>query len=413
MAEQVAPNEESTPSGQATPRLESVDALRGFDMLWIIGGASVARALEKLSPSRATQFLAEQLQHVTWEGFRCYDLIFPLFLFIVGISTVYSLDKALASGSRGQVAARIVRRSLLLFALGVFYSGGLAKPWPDIALGGVLQRIAACYLAAALVYCLVRRPGALLGIAAALLIGYWALVTYVPFPDLQLDKEHVQKIAKEIGSERPHEIAQAVSARTSGLYEEGRNLTNYLDFLYLPGRKAQTYYINEGLLSTLPSIALPLLGMVAAMWLRCPHTSPGRKVLGLIAAGAVCALLGWGWSWQFPVIKRIWSSSFVLLAAGYSIWLLAAFYYLIDVRQWRTWCRPFVWIGCNAITLYIGSQLLGFPSIAARLVGGSVSQYLNTRVATGSGDVMVALVGLALVVLLARFLYVRKIFIRV
>lgn len=301
----------------------------------------------------------------------------------------------------------------MLFALGVFYSGGLAKPWPDIALGGVLQRIAACYLVAALVYCWVRRPRYLLGIATALLVGYWGLVTYVPFADLKLDKENVQKIASRIGSERPFDIAQAVSERTHGSYEEGRNLTNFVDFLFLPGRKAQTYYINEGLLSTLPSVALPLFGMVAAIWLQCPTTLPGRKVLGLLLAGVACAALGWMWSWQFPVIKRIWTSSFVLVAAGYSLWLLAAFYYLIDVRQWRRWCQPFVWIGCNAITLYIGSQLIGFPAVAARLAGGDLSRLINTHVAAGAGDVLVALVGLLLVTLLARFLYVRKIFIRV
>ncbi len=395
------------------PRLESVDALRGFDMLWIIGGAALGRALSEVADSDVTQFIARQFQHVEWEGFRFYDLIFPLFLFIVGISIVFSVDQALATGGRPAAMIRIVRRSVLLYVLGVFYSGGLTQPWPAVALGGVLQRIAACYLGAALLYCWVRSPRALESIAVALLVGYWALVAWVPIPDLKLTPAEVNAVARQIGSDSPLDIARAVSARIQGSYEEGRNLTNLVDFLFLPGKKAQTYYINEGLLSTAPALALPLFGMLAGLLLRSSAKSAGGKVLWLLLAGAVGLGLGWLWSWQFPVIKRIWTSSFVLMAAGYSAWLLAVFYYLIDVRQWRTWSRPFVWIGSNAITLYLGAQLLNFPAIAARLAGGDVRRLADAHLVAGAGSVLIALVSLLLVVLLARFLYVRRIFIRV
>lgn len=382
-------------------------------MLWIIGGASLGRALQGLAKNDFSELAATQLQHASWEGFRFYDLIFPLFLFIVGISIVFSLDKALAAGGRARAAARILRRSLLLYVLGVFYSGGLSQPWPAVGLGGVLQRIAACYLAAALVYCLVRRPAAIAATAAALLVGYWALLTFVPFPDLKLDRVHVQAIAERIGSDAPREIGQAVESRIRGSYEEGRNLTNYVDFLYLPGKKAQGYYINEGLLSTLPAIALPLLGILAALLLKNGTIAPPRKVLWLLAAGAVSLALGYAWSWQFPCIKRIWTSSFVLMAAGYSAWLLALFYWLVEVLGWRAWCRPFIWIGSNAITLYLAWPLVGFPVIASRLAGGDVKRLLDAHVAQGAGDVVLALLSLLLVILLARFLYVRRIFLRV
>jgi len=407
-----------TPTPPATPqpraaRLMSVDALRGFDMLWIIGAGSIVSALEKMSGNAATVFLSTQLTHVQWEGFRFYDLIFPLFLFITGVSLVFSLDKALAEGGRARVLARVFRRSVLLFALGVFYYGGLAKPWPDIQLGGVLQRIAACYFFAALIYTFVRSVKGLVAVCAALLLGYWALLTFIPFPDLKLEKPVVEAVAQRIGSDSPFAIAGAVNGRVSGVYEEGRNLTNYLDFLFLPGRKAQLYYINEGLLSTLPAIVLSLFGALAGLLLKNERVAPGRKIAWLLGGGAACVVLGLLWSVQFPLIKRIWTSSFILVSGGCSAILLAAFYWLVDVKQWRWWCQPFVWIGCNALTIYLAAQLVSFPAIAARFAGGDVRDFLDTHVAKGLGGLLVAIVGLALAVWLTRFLYRRQIFLRV
>lgn len=394
-------------------RLMSVDALRGFDMFWIIGAGAIVGALEKMNSNPVTSFLALQLKHVTWEGFHFYDLIFPLFLFIVGVSMVFSLDRELAAGGRARVLLRVCRRSVLLFALGVFYYGGLTQPWPDVSLGGVLHRIAACYLLAALIYTFVPSPRGLAAVCAALLVGYWALVALVAFPDLKLEKPVVEKLAKEIGSNSPHVIAGAVKERVTGTYEEGRNLTNYLDFLFLPGRKAQTYYINEGLLSTLPAVALTLFGALAGLLFKNGSVEPRKKITWLVAAGAAGVVLGLLWGLQFPIIKRIWTSSFILLAGGLSALLMAVFYWLVDVRQWRTWCQPFVWIGGNALTIYVVAQIVNFPTLAARLVGGDVRDFLDTHVAKGSGALVVAATGLTLAVLLTRFLYQRKIFIRV
>lgn len=397
----------------APQRLVSVDALRGFDMLWIVGGTSVVQAIDKLRPGPVTGLLSSQLKHVRWEGFHLYDLIFPLFLFIVGVSMVFSLDKLVATGGRAKALARICRRSLLLYVLGVFYSGGLSQAWPNIALGGVLQRIAACYFFAAILYVCVPRPNAIFGISAGLLLGYWALVALVPFPDLKLERALVERVAARIGSHAPAEIAAAVPQRVHGVYEEGRNLTNYVDFRFLPGRKAQVYYINEGLLSTLPAIALPLFGALAGMLLKSPRSSPGRKLLWLVAVGSLGVGVALGWSIELPLIKRIWTSSFVLLTAGMSAIVLAVFYGLVDVLGWRRWCQPLVWIGANAITIYLGAQIIGFQSVAARLAGGDVKNFFDASVAPGFGSVIVALTGLLLVILVARFLYKRNIFIRV
>lgn len=409
------PNPAAPPLLAPTPagRLVSVDALRGFDMFWIVGAGAVVRAADQFGGSSATRFLSTQLQHVTWEGFHFYDLIFPLFLFIIGVSMVFSLDKAVAQGGRGRAVVRVLRRSVLLYGLGVFYSGGLSQPWPDVALAGVLQRIALCYLGAALVYCFTPNPKAIAMVCAVLLAGYWGLLAWAPFPDLKLDRQTVERIAAQIGSPSPAEIAAAIPGRIRGVYEEGRNLTNYVDFLYLPGRKTQTYYINEGLLSTLPAIALPLFGALAGLLLKNERISPSRKVAWLAAAGAAGVALALLWAPQFPIIKRIWTSSFVVLTAGLSAWSLALFYYLIDVRSRRVWCQPFVWIGANSITLYLAAQIVNFPSLAERLAGGDVKRAIDALAGPGAGGAVAAFVGLALMVLLARFLYRQRIFIRV
>lgn len=256
---------EAPPAGKTgAARVLSVDALRGFDMFWIVGAGALVHALDRMNANAFTGMLATQLRHVTWEGFRFYDLIFPLFLFLIGVSLVFSLDKTLAQEGPAATAGRIARRSLLLYFFGVFYSGGLTNPWPDIGLGGVLQRIAACYFFAAIIYAACRtRLKTMAAIAALLLLaGYWALLRFVPFPDFKIDQETVTALARQVGSESPFAIAGGVKARVSGLFEEGRNLTNYIDFLlyYVPGRKTPLYYINEGILSTLPAIAICLLG---------------------------------------------------------------------------------------------------------------------------------------------------------
>lgn len=411
MSESASPS----PSKQTatSSRIRSIDALRGFDMFWIVGAGTLVRALDKMNDHPVTAFLTTQLTHAKWEGFRFYDLIFPLFLFLVGISIVLSLDKALARTSRAAVIVRVLRRGLLLYGLGVFYYGGLSKPWPDVALGGVLHRIAACYVLASLIYLVANRPRSLVIAAGTLLVGYWALLTFVPFPDLHLNRDVVEAAAESAGSDSPQAIAAATNDRVTGLYEEGRNLTNFVDFLFLPGRKAQVYYINEGLLSTLPATALSLFGILAGLLLKNDAVTPRGKVARLLAFGAVGIALGLLWSLQFPLIKRIWSSSFILVASGLSAWMLAVFYYIIDLRKWQWWSAPFVWIGCNALTLYLAARFVPFSRLAACFVGGDVEQFINHQVTEGFGAVVNAAVALLLLFLFARFLYRRGIFIRV
>lgn len=397
--------------GAVRTRLASIDALRGFDMLWIVGGEQVAKALEPLGGGPFMAAVVNQLTHVTWAGLHFFDVIFPLFLFLVGVSIVLSLDRTLATAGRGGALNRIARRSALLFVVGIFYYGGLTKAWPDIQLAGVLPRIAACYLVAASLYVLLPRKGLVIA-AAVCLIGYGALLTFVPFPDVSLAHANLGKRGSQASAESPAKLLANVTATVSGVYEEGRNLTHYVDFRWLPGRKRNLYYTNEGLLSTIPSIATTLFGVMAG-WLLTSTTLNGRqKVSRLFGAGAAVIALGLLWSLQVPMIKRIWTPSFCLVTAGCSAWLLAVFYLLIDVWQWQRWCVPFLWIGTNALTIYLADNLIDFGAIAARFGGGDLANFLDAHLARGTGGLLLAFITLALPVLLLRFLYQRKIFLR-
>jgi predicted acyltransferase len=276
-------------------RLLSLDALRGFDMFWIIGAESLVKGLRRISDTGPVKFVADQLEHKAWAGFHFEDLIFPLFIFIVGISAVFSLSRTIQQSGRSEALKRVFRRTVLLFLLGVFYNGGLAASFEGVRLLGVLQRIALCYFFAALLFCYLPRRH-LVVVCVALLLGYWALITLVPVP----------------GAGRPN-------------FAEGKNLANYLDSQYLPLRKYDGDHDPEGLLSTLPAIATCLLGVFAGLLLANERLSGQRKVVYLAAAGVIGVALGWLWGLQFPVIKKIWTSSYVLVAGGYSALLLAFF----------------------------------------------------------------------------------------
>jgi predicted acyltransferase len=409
--------ETASPTGKtSTPaqRLTSLDALRGFDMFWILGADSLAYALHEMSDNPATKFFAEQLDHAEWAGFRFYDLIFPLFVFIMGVSTVFSLEKIIAQEGRGAAVKRVLKRGVLLFIVALIYSGGFTNPWPDMRLMGVLNRIALCYTFGGLlfIFCNVR---VLATTAAALLLGYWALLAQVPFPDVRPVPGGEAVITKEAGFKKNSDLNLASTTMIHGSYIQGVNLANYLDQKYLPGRKYDGTYDPEGILSTLPALVTGLLGIFTGLFLRLKNLPDMKKVVWLFSAGAASAALGWLWNLEMPVIKKIWTSSYVLVAGGYSAMLLAVFYYIVDVKKWQTWCQPFIWIGMNPITLYLTSNFLGglgFEKLARRLTGGPVKNFFDTHIAAGCGELVSSLVGVLLFIWFARFLYQRKIFLR-
>jgi predicted acyltransferase len=432
---------DSTAKPPAAPRLMSLDALRGFDMFWIIGADSLVYALSKLSQNPATRFLAEQLDHAEWAGFRFYDLIFPLFVFMVGASIVFSLTKIINESGRVGAIHRVLKRGVLLFLIGLIYSGGFTNPWPDLRLMGVLNRIALAYTGAGLLF-ICFKPRALAGICAGLLVGYWTLLTFVPIRDIQLEKNNLAGLAEKAGDTKlaasfrdagpgstvnpsaiknspvwtaTQQMYATTTNRVTGKFEKGCNVANHFDFEHLPGKKWDLFFDPEGILSTIPAIATCLLGVFAGLVLQCANFSNDKKLLWLFGAGAAAVAVGWLWGLQFPVIKKIWTSSYVLVAGGYSALLLAAFYLVVDVWKYQKWCQPFVWMGMNAITIYLIKNFLGgtFSRLAARLVGGDIKAYLDDHVAKGFGELLIAVVGLLIAFWIVRFLYQRKIFLRV
>src|SRR5208337_3066634 len=160
----------------------------------ILGADSFVYALHETSQNRATSFLATQLDHAEWQGFHFYDLIFPLFVFMMGVSTVFSLTKIAQREGRGAAVKRVLKRGLLLFIIGLIYSGGFTNPWPDMRLMGVLNRIAIAYFFAGLLFCFFK-PRALVAICVAILAGYWALITFAPIRDIQLTKDNLAHLA--------------------------------------------------------------------------------------------------------------------------------------------------------------------------------------------------------------------------
>ncbi len=349
MEPQTAP---TPPSRPVAARLMSVDALRGFDMFWILGANSLVWALHQMAPTHATEFLNKQLDHATWAGLNFYDLIFPLFVFIVGVSLVFSLTKTIAQEGRRGAIKRIARRSLLLFALGIFYNGGFSHGWPDVRLMGVLQRIAIAYFFSALLFCFLKPRGLAVvcaGPAPRLLGAARARAD----PGYRVERGESLQAGRAVGrsghrafafefldhpqpgkpGRREKDLLRHRDLHGGGNTSRGLNFANHFDFEFLPGRKYDTFYDPEGYLSNLPTIATCLMGVFAGLLLRDDRLPGMRKCQWLAVAGATCVIIGWIWGLELPVIKKIWTSSFAMVAAGYSALLLALFYFLIDLRS--------------------------------------------------------------------------------
>lgn len=384
-------------------RVVSVDALRGFNIFWILGADAVIWSLNEMlrdkGPvlSAAGRFLNTQMTHVAWEGFRFYDFIFPLFIFVTGVSIVLSLPRLVEREGKAQAYARVFRRALILYGLGLIFYGGISRHWGDIRLVGVLQRIAICYLCASLLFLNFRARGIAVALVV-LLAGYWALMTFVPVPGIG-----------------------------AGSFARDANLADWIDANYLPGWKWDLTRDPEGLLSTLPAIGTCLLGVLAGLLLADPHLQGSRKSLLLIAAGIALTSGGYLWGLQFPIVKVLWTSSFVLVAGGYSLILLGVWHQIIDVWGYQRWSAMFVWLGANAITLYFinnvtadqfairfaGSTVSTFELFATRFAGGDFAALLDRAITPNTGNFVVRMLGLIFAILLARFLYRRRIFLRV
>lgn len=327
-------------------RLESLDALRGFDMFFIMGGAGLIAAIANCFPeSSFWQTLATQMHHVEWEGLRHHDTIFPLFLFIAGVSFPFSLDKQRSAGkSTRDIYAKILRRGITLVLLGMIYNNLLTLHLGEVRLCSVLGRIGVAWMFAAMIYTSTKKRTCLWGITVTTLVTYWLIMAFIPAPDYP----------------------------GADIFSKEGSIACYIDRVVLGASHMYSpIYEPEGLLSNIPAIATALLGMMSGAWIKEEQRISGtKKALILAAAGIVLALTGWAWGYVFPINKALWSSSFVCAVAGYSLLMLALFYYIIDVRGWRKWAHGFVIIGMNSITIYMAQRFIAFGTTSHRLFDG-------------------------------------------
>ncbi|MBN8923794.1 MAG: DUF5009 domain-containing protein [Rhodanobacter sp. 68-29] len=314
-----------------TQRLVAIDLLRGLTV-----------ALMILANNNGGPAAFWFLQHAAWNGFTPTDLVFPTFLFLVGVAIPYSTDGRLARGDgRGTLLRHIVSRSAILFLFGIVVNNFPLFHLDTLRVYGVLQRIAACYLVLATAYvCGLRWRGAL-ALVAGTLVGYWLLMRFVPVPGYGLPVRDVP------------------------LLDPVRNLAAWIDRqVFSAPHLFERTRDPEGLLSTLPALATTALGVLAGLWLR--GTAPlHARIRGLVFAGAACVLLGALWNFGFPINKRLWTSSFVLFAGGWSLLLLAAMLRFTDARSAALdagkrplWQRPLLVFGTNTIFAYMLSELL-------------------------------------------------------
>ena len=359
-------------------RLISLDALRGFDMFWIMGGVPILDAVADLTDWTWLKWLGGQMEHPKWHGFALYDLIFPLFLFIAGVAMPFSFEKRLARGdSKSTLARHVIVRGLLLVLLGMIYNGLLNFNWPNTRLPSVLGRIGLAYLFAGLIVLNTRVRGQVIWFVG-LRVGYWAALKFIPVPGFG-----------------------------AGDLSPGHTLTDYIDRLLIPGHLYHGDRDPEGLLGTVPAIGTALAGAVTGQFLKSDRYSGYMKTLAMVIAGLVCLGLGWLWNFDFPINKNLWSSSFVLWCAGLSLLLLSLFYLVVDVWRLRAWTLFFVVIGSNSILIYMAQRFIDFNYTAHQLFDGALKH---------TGPYQPLLWALAVVVVKWLFLYVlyrKRIFLRV
>ena len=381
-------------------RVLSIDILRGLTIALMIlvndpGDSRVAYA---------------QLDHADWNGFTLTDLVFPIFLLLIGCSIVYSTISRLSRGeSRKSLALHIVRRSAALFLIGCFL-----HLYPEFHLGtlrfyGVLQRIALCYLCSALLFLWVRRPRDLVLISAALLVGYWLIMRFAPVP----------------GAGHPVQDFPLMDRFNNPVSWLDRQVVAFTQRWLHTGTLYRGSHANDpmGVISTLPAIASTLIGIVTGLWMRSANP-PLRKFSILSITGSVLIVGGLLWNPWFPINKNLWTSSYVLLSAGIALVLLAVLYWLIDIRHVQDHSRiasallwPWQVFGTNAIFAYIIAETLN-PTLDAIHVGGvTLNSYLYTHIFAPNGSTAVTSLIYSLAYVFACFLPVlflwrRRIFLK-
>jgi predicted acyltransferase len=332
------------PGQNVSGRIAAVDALRGFDLFWIIGAEAILKSPDRILHTPATGFISTQLTHVTWTGFRFYDLIMPLFLFIVGVSMPFSFKKRIEKeGSPSALWPHIIKRVVILWILGMAVQGNLLSlNWSNIKFySNTLQAIASGYLISSILILYLRVPWQVIG-TGLLLIIYWTLLTLAPVPGYG-----------------------------PGVITPEGNFAIYIDKLVFGIHQDGTTY--SWIISSLNFGATTMLGVFSGYLLQS-GMEVKRKSLYLAAAGAALILLGSIWHIWFPSVKHIWTSSFVLFSGGICLLSLSLFLWLIDGLNLKRGFSFFTVIGMNAIFAYCAAHLYDFGQIADVVFGG-LKQY--------------------------------------
>jgi predicted acyltransferase len=365
------------PETKKQPRLLSVDALRGFDMFWIMGGEAILKSLDLIFHSGATSFINTQLDHVEWLGFRFYDIIMPLFVWLAGVSIPFAFSARLGkTNSKSELWPHIIRRFLILWILGMMVQGNLLSydPANFKFYSNTLQAIAAGYLIAS-VFVLYLKVRLQILATAGLMLLYWLVMAVVPVP----------------GS-------------GAGIYEPQQNIALYIDKLLLGRFQDGTTY--TWILSSLNFGASAMLGVFAGYMLKAGF-KPFKKFRLLLFTGIAMMVLARIWNPVHPVIKHIWTGSFVLYAGGICYLMMAFFYLAIDIPGWNKWSRGLIIIGSNSIVAYTAWHLFDFGLVSDVITGG-LEQY------TGNWYPFIRAVGaFTIIFLILRYMYKQKIFVKV
>ena len=376
-------NTNHSSSSSPAVRLASLDALRGFDMFFITGGAGIIAGL-CAAFGWGDGWLAQEMRHVPWAGLAHHDTIFPLFLFLAGVSWPFSLASQAARGrTTGQIVRKVILRMAILFAFGLV-CGHILDFKPTFRIPSVLGQIGLSWGLAALVFMSVKRLGARILVVAGLLFGYWALLAFNVAPD--------------------------APAGADAWSLEG-NIISWLDRTLMPNHIYKTgVYDPESLFSVPSGVALALLGMLAGTVLRNERWTASRRALVLAALAGLTLALGLGFVFVLgtPVVKSLWTSSFVLVAAAYSYAMLAVFYWVIDVKGWSRWSFYFMVIGMNSITIYMLMNV--------GVIGSLRRCFFNGLLDACGKDWLQFLAGLTQQLtcwLVLYFLYRKKIFLKV
>ena len=363
-------------------RLRSLDALRGFDMFWIAGGAGIFVALADLTGWPVLVWWKTQMTHVAWHGFRFEDMIFPLFLFIAGISFPFSMAKRYCGPeNRFALYRHIVQRGLVLVVLGIICNNGIRFNFGEFRYGSVLGHIGLAWMFAALIFMNSRGRTRLVWLGG-ILVGYWLLLRFVHAPDL--------------GSEDPFSM-------------EG-SLVGYVDRLLLPGKLYRKIHDPEGILSTIPAIATALLGMLTGHFvMRQPAgVKPADTVLKMVLAATGLIIAGLLWNLIFPINKNLWTSSFVCFVGGLSLLLFSLFYMVIDVWKVEKWSRFFTVIGMNSITIYLAPRIIDFNKPTQFFFGSLITLFPKEW-----AGLLTATAYMSIVWVFLYLLYRKKIFLKV